>query len=103
VTAKVAKSIINRELIQHEIINLPSVTAIATQRQALKGRKHAPKTLAILANPVFDSSDTRLTNKNMLKIQVVYITNFYVIFIKLNQRETGVYSNSQMTVLRSNS
>jgi CHAT domain-containing protein len=53
-------------LIQHEIINLPSVTTLATQRQAFKGRKHAPKTLAILANPVFDSNDTRFTQKNIV-------------------------------------
>ncbi|MEH2347333.1 MAG: CHAT domain-containing protein [Nostoc sp.] len=54
-------------LIQHEIINLPSVTVLANQRQALKGRKHAPKTLAILANPVFDANDeTRFPHKNIV-------------------------------------
>jgi CHAT domain-containing protein len=54
-------------LIQHEIINLPSVTVLANQRQALKGRKHASKTLAILANPVFDANDeTRFPHKNIV-------------------------------------
>ncbi len=50
-------------LINHEIVNLPSVTAIATHRQDLKGRKVAPKTLAILADPVFSTDDERVTGK----------------------------------------
>jgi CHAT domain-containing protein/Tfp pilus assembly protein PilF len=50
-------------IVNHEIVNLPSVTAIATQRQELKGRKTAPKTLAILADPVFEATDTRITDK----------------------------------------
>ncbi len=50
-------------IVHHEIVNLPSVTAIATQRQELIGRKSAPKTLAILANPVFDAKDSRVTGK----------------------------------------
>jgi len=50
-------------IINHEIVNLPSVTAISTQRQDLKGRKTAPKTLAILADPVFEANDTRITGK----------------------------------------
>ncbi|MCV3214242.1 tetratricopeptide repeat protein [Plectonema radiosum NIES-515] len=50
-------------IVNHEIVNLPSVTAIATQRQELKGRKTAPKTLAILADPVFEATDMRITGK----------------------------------------
>ncbi len=48
-------------IINHEIANLPSVTAIATQRKQLNNRKKAPKTLAVLADPVFEANDTRLT------------------------------------------
>jgi CHAT domain-containing protein len=51
-------------IVNHEIVNLPSVTAIATQRQELKGRKTAPKTLAILADPVFEADDIRITGKS---------------------------------------
>ncbi|TVP63387.1 MAG: CHAT domain-containing protein, partial [Nodularia sp. (in: Bacteria)] len=51
-------------LINHEIIHLPSMTAIATQRQALKGRTSAPKTLAILADPVFSLNDLRFQGKS---------------------------------------
>ncbi|MBO3457867.1 CHAT domain-containing protein [Aetokthonos hydrillicola] len=50
-------------IVNHEIVNLPSVTTIATQRKELMGRKSAPKTLAILADPVFDANDTRVTGK----------------------------------------
>jgi CHAT domain-containing protein/Tfp pilus assembly protein PilF len=50
-------------IVNHEIVNLPSVTAIATQRQDLKGRKTAPLTLAVLADPVFQANDTRITGK----------------------------------------
>jgi CHAT domain-containing protein/Tfp pilus assembly protein PilF len=50
-------------IVNHEIVNLPSVTAIATQRQELKGRKTAPKTLAILADPVFQADDPPITGK----------------------------------------
>jgi CHAT domain-containing protein/uncharacterized protein HemY len=48
-------------IVNHEIANLPSVTAIATQRKQLNNRKTAPKTLAVLADPVFEANDTRLT------------------------------------------
>ncbi len=48
-------------IVNHEIINLPSVSSLATHRQKLKGRKIAPKTLAILADPIFSADDT--TNK----------------------------------------
>jgi CHAT domain-containing protein/Flp pilus assembly protein TadD len=50
-------------IVNHQIVNLPSVTTIATQRQDLKGRKTAPKSLAILADPVFEVDDTRITAK----------------------------------------
>jgi CHAT domain-containing protein len=40
-------------VINHEIVNLPSITAIATQRKQLNNRKLSPKTLAVLADPFF--------------------------------------------------
>ena len=47
-------------LINHEIVNLPSASTIAIQRQELANRKHAPKALAILADPVFNATDNRV-------------------------------------------
>ncbi|MEH1933278.1 MAG: CHAT domain-containing tetratricopeptide repeat protein [Nostoc sp.] len=50
-------------LVYHEIVNLPSVTAIATHREDLNKRQAAPKTLAVLADPVFAANDDRFTGK----------------------------------------
>ncbi|MFN6452031.1 MAG: CHAT domain-containing protein [Nostoc sp. EfeVER01] len=49
-------------LINHEIVNLSSASTIAILRQETKGRKAAPKALAILADPVF-TADVRVTGK----------------------------------------
>jgi tetratricopeptide (TPR) repeat protein len=48
--------------VNHEIVNLPSASTIAIQRQELATRKEAPKTLAILADPVYTATDARVTN-----------------------------------------
>ncbi len=50
-------------VVNHEIVSLPSISSFATHRQKLKGRKMAPKTLAVLADPVFSADDTRVTGK----------------------------------------
>ncbi|MHC5716898.1 MAG: CHAT domain-containing protein, partial [Nostoc sp.] len=50
-------------LINHEIVNLPSASTIAILRQETKGRKAAPKALAILADPVFSADESRVTGK----------------------------------------
>ncbi len=43
----------------HEIVHLPSASTLAWQRRQ-RGSKAATKTLAILADPVFDARDSRL-------------------------------------------
>jgi CHAT domain-containing protein len=45
---------------RHEVISLPSASVLAIQRRELEGRKTAPHAVAVLANPVFDSSDPRV-------------------------------------------
>ncbi|MEH2320400.1 CHAT domain-containing protein [Nostoc sp.] len=45
------------------MVNLPSVTAIATHREDLNKRQPAPKILAVLADPVFAADDDRFTGK----------------------------------------
>jgi CHAT domain-containing protein/tetratricopeptide (TPR) repeat protein len=47
---------------QYEIVNLPSSSSLATIRHQTQTRKSAPKTLAILANPVFSQEDERVEN-----------------------------------------
>lgn len=45
---------------EHEIVSLPSSTVLAVLRRELAGRKPAPKTVAVLADPVFDPGDERV-------------------------------------------
>lgn len=47
-------------LVKHEIVTLPSASTIGVLRSKLKGRQVAPKTIAVLADPVFNASDERL-------------------------------------------
>jgi CHAT domain-containing protein len=46
--------------VEHEIVNLPSASTIATLRRETAGRKPAEKSLAVLADPVFTEADTRV-------------------------------------------
>ncbi len=51
----------NRPLVvEHEIINLPSASVMSVLRRETTGRKPAPKTLAVLADPVFQNDDPRI-------------------------------------------
>jgi CHAT domain-containing protein/tetratricopeptide (TPR) repeat protein len=50
-----------KSLIQdHEIISLPSASALAVQRQGLVNRKPAPNAVAVIADPVFSAADERI-------------------------------------------
>lgn len=44
----------------HEIVYLPSASALAVQRRVLARRPSAPERLIVLADPVFDPRDSRL-------------------------------------------
>jgi CHAT domain-containing protein/tetratricopeptide (TPR) repeat protein len=48
----------------HEVIMLPSASALAVQRENLARRKPAPKGIAVIADPVFSSVDDRLTQNS---------------------------------------
>ena len=47
-------------IVEHEIVNLPSASVLAVLRKELAGRVPAPRTLAVLADPVFDRDDARV-------------------------------------------
>src|SRR5262245_14530663 len=47
-------------IVDHEIVNLPSASALALIRKECAGRRMATKTLAALADPVFEANDPRL-------------------------------------------
>jgi CHAT domain-containing protein/tetratricopeptide (TPR) repeat protein len=46
-------------ILDHEVVNLPSASALAMLRQELKGRVPASRTVAIFADPVFGREDER--------------------------------------------
>lgn len=45
---------------EHEIVALPSASTLAVLRRETQGRQPAAKTLAVLADPVFESTDARI-------------------------------------------
>ncbi len=47
-------------LVDHEIVSLPSASALAVQRQEIVGRKVAPRDIAVIADPVFEATDQRV-------------------------------------------
>jgi len=47
-------------VVEHEIVSLPSASTLAVLRTELRGRAAAPKTLAVIADPVFEKSDGRI-------------------------------------------
>jgi len=46
-------------IVDHEVISLPSASALAIQRAGLAGRKPAPNAVAMIADPVFSLNDDR--------------------------------------------
>ena len=47
-------------VLDHEIVSLPSASTLAILRRELSARKAAAKTLAVLADPVFEKDDERV-------------------------------------------
>lgn len=47
-------------LARHEVVSLPSASVLAEQRRDTTPRRATPRTLAILADPVFDARDPRV-------------------------------------------
>ena len=47
-------------MVNHELVSLPSASALARMRDELRGRPSAPKSVAVLADPVFDKVDLRV-------------------------------------------
>jgi CHAT domain-containing protein len=49
---------------QHEVVSVPSASVLAGLRRETTGRKVADKTVAVLADPVFDKSDDRVAQSS---------------------------------------
>ncbi|HEX5733674.1 MAG TPA: CHAT domain-containing protein [Blastocatellia bacterium] len=54
-------------MFEHEIVSLPSASALAVLRRDTAGREHAGKAIAVLADPVFDREDPRVRLREELK------------------------------------
>ncbi|MCP4661513.1 MAG: CHAT domain-containing protein [bacterium] len=50
---------------RHEVVHLPSASALAAQRRQPAARRPASKWVAVLADPVFSPSDSRLRNTSV--------------------------------------
>jgi CHAT domain-containing protein/tetratricopeptide (TPR) repeat protein len=48
---------------RHDVVSLPSASALAVLRREVHGRSRAPKALAVFADPVFQATDERLTGR----------------------------------------
>jgi CHAT domain-containing protein/Tfp pilus assembly protein PilF len=71
-TERQRKPILPTPLIaNHEIISLPSISALVTLRQIRTGRSTAPHALAVLADPVFSREDLRVRLDARTKIKSV--------------------------------
>lgn len=46
----------------HEVLNLPSASVLAVLREEIMGRPPAPKAVAVIADPIFDSGDERISS-----------------------------------------
>ena len=62
-------------IVNHEILTLPSASTLAVLRRELSGRVPAPKTLAVLADPVFSTTDDRMRGKSALPPQAVALSD----------------------------
>jgi len=51
-------------ILDHEIVYLPSASALALLRRDLEGRKPATKTVAVFADPVFEPTDQRVIHNS---------------------------------------
>jgi CHAT domain-containing protein/Tfp pilus assembly protein PilF len=60
--------------LNHEIVNLPSASVLAVLRQQEKGRTPAPKTVAVMADPVFNRSDARVTIRGITHLAATQAT-----------------------------
>jgi len=54
---------------RHEVVTLPSASALAVLRRELRDRRRAPRALAIFADPVFSSDDKRLRQPGAKQIK----------------------------------
>jgi CHAT domain-containing protein len=59
-TVRITTSNYTPLIVEHEVVSLPSASTLAVLKKEMKGRKLAPKLVAVVADPVFDPNDVRV-------------------------------------------
>nr|MDQ3818724.1 CHAT domain-containing protein [Acidobacteriota bacterium] len=72
-TASEKKDTYQPLIVGHEIVTLPSASTLAVLRREVQNRQPAAKTLAVLADPVFESTDGRIKS---LALKAPAVANF---------------------------
>ena len=57
-------------IVEHEVVVLPSASVLALTREELRERRPAPKSVAVLADPIFDGDDERLASAKGARARV---------------------------------
>lgn len=88
----------------NEIVNLSSASTLAILRQQLTGRTPAPKSVVVLADPVFDAQDSRIKLKGGSTNQVETLRKYVMGSrneVERSAREVGVINKGYIPRLPS--
>ncbi|MFL6229070.1 MAG: CHAT domain-containing protein [Pyrinomonadaceae bacterium] len=80
-------------ILDHEIVSLPSASVLAVLRRELADRQPAPKTVAVLADPVFAPDDAR--------VKLSLASSERPVINRNGQAQTGVVSRALSSTLES--
>ena len=77
-------------ILDHEIVSLPSASALAVLRRETTDRPRAPKLVAVLADPVFDDADVRVKRVAITKSPKSSTEDGNNVGLKRSVEETGL-------------
>jgi CHAT domain-containing protein/tetratricopeptide (TPR) repeat protein len=63
-------------VVNHEVITLPSLSALAVLRREMRGRPPAKKTVAVFADPVFERDDPRVLARRKIPVAPSFGQNY---------------------------
>jgi CHAT domain-containing protein len=86
-------------VVDHEIVSLPSASALAIQRQTLANRQPAPKGIAVVADPVFSTADVRFRSSGQAK-DVAHASASTANDTRILEHLSGGAKNGQLAIRR---
>jgi CHAT domain-containing protein len=86
-------------VVAHEIVSLPSASALAIQRQTLANRQPAPKGIAVVADPVFSTADVRFKSGGQAK-DVAHASASSATDTRILEHLSGGPMNGQLAIRR---